>query len=71
MERSETESGGPAHFETLCAEIEEQPQSVTRPLAPPIVTAAVFSVPSLETVDDLYEWRASGHIYTRDGNPNQ
>ncbi|HZQ34486.1 MAG TPA: PLP-dependent transferase, partial [Dehalococcoidia bacterium] len=59
------------HFDTLCAELEEQPETVTRPLAPPIVTAAVFSVPSLETVDDLYEGRASGHIYTRDGNPNQ
>ncbi len=71
MERSDTETGRPAHFETLCAEIEEQPETVTRPLAPPIVTAAVFSVPSLETVDDLYEGRVRGHIYTRDGNPNQ
>jgi len=66
-----TEPEAAAHFDTLCAEIEEQPETVTRPLAPPIVTAAVFSVPTLETVDDLYEGRAAGHIYTRDGNPNQ
>src|SRR5437762_8922093 len=60
-----------AHFETLCAEVEEQPESVTRPLTMPIVTAAVFQVDSLETVDDLYEGRAKGYVYTRDANPNQ
>lgn len=59
------------HFETLCAEIEPQPDSVTRPLTMPIVTTAVFQVDSLETIDDIYEGRASGYIYTRDGNPNQ
>jgi len=31
----------------------------------------VFSVPTLETVDDLYEGRAAGFVYTRDNNPNQ
>src|SRR5436305_1994561 len=61
----------PRHFETLCAEIQPQPESVTRPLTMPIVTAAVFQADSLETVDDLYEGRAAGFIYTRDGNPNQ
>src|SRR5713226_5957666 len=60
-----------AHFETLCAEIEPQPESVTRPLTMPIVTAAVFQVDSLETVDDLYEGRKQGYVYTRDANPNQ
>ncbi|MHB8574296.1 MAG: trans-sulfuration enzyme family protein [Dehalococcoidia bacterium] len=61
----------PEHIETLCAEIEPQPESVTRPLTMPIVTAAVFQVDSLETVDDLYEGRSQGYIYTRDANPNQ
>ncbi len=59
------------HFDTLCAETEPQPESVTRPLTMPIVTAAVFQVDSLETVDDLYEGRSTGYVYTRDGNPNQ
>jgi len=58
-------------FETLCAELEPQPASVTRPLTMPIVTAAVFAADSLETIDDLYEQRASGFVYTRDANPNQ
>ncbi|MGI8554461.1 MAG: trans-sulfuration enzyme family protein, partial [Dehalococcoidia bacterium] len=60
-----------SHFETLCAEIEAQPASVTRPLVMPIVPAAVFQIDSLETLDDLYEGRAEGYIYSRDGNPNQ
>ncbi len=68
MPAEETEQ---RRFETLCAEIEPQPESVTRPLTMPIVTAAVFQADSLETVDDLYEGRASGYMYTRDGNPNQ
>jgi cystathionine beta-lyase/cystathionine gamma-synthase len=65
------EEPGSAHFETLCAEIDRQPPSVTAPLTMPIVTAAVFQADSLETVDDLYEGRAAGFIYTRDANPNQ
>jgi len=59
------------HFETLCAEIDPQPPSVTSPLTMPIVTAAVFQVDTLETIDDLYEGRSEGYIYTRDNNPNQ
>jgi cystathionine beta-lyase/cystathionine gamma-synthase len=60
-----------ARFETLCAEIDAPPPSMTQPLIAPIVTSAVFDVPSLEAVDDLYEGRAEGYVYTRDGNPNQ
>src|SRR5437588_833248 len=48
------DEAAPRHFETLCAEIEPQPESVTRPLTMPIVTAAVFQADSLETVHDLY-----------------
>src|ERR1700688_2853549 len=58
-------------FDTLCSEVEEQPDSRTRPLAPPIVPSSVFEVDSLETLDEVSEGRASGHIYTRYGNPNQ
>lgn len=60
-----------AHLETLCAEVEEQPVSLTQPLALPIVPASVFEVDSLETLDEISEGRASGFIYTRDGNPTQ
>jgi cystathionine gamma-synthase len=65
------EQTGGSHFETLCAEVDVAPESITRPIAMPIVTSAVFDVPSLEAVDDLYEGRAAGFVYTRDGNPNQ
>jgi cystathionine beta-lyase/cystathionine gamma-synthase len=58
-------------FATLCVAADDEPLSVTQPLVPPIVTSAVFVVPSLATVDALYEGRAEGYIYTRDGNPNQ
>jgi cystathionine beta-lyase/cystathionine gamma-synthase len=60
-----------AHLETLCAEVEEQPPSVSRPLALPIVPAAVFEMESLEMLDDITEGRAPGFIYSRDGNPTQ
>lgn len=59
------------HFETICAEIEAQPASATQPLIMPIVPAAVFAVDSLELLDDIYEGRAAGYIYSRDANPNQ
>lgn len=64
------DAAGP-RFETLCAEVDEQPASIAAPLAMPIVTAAVFQLPSLEAIDALYEGRAEGFVYTRDGNPNQ
>lgn len=60
-----------AHFETLCAEIDAQPASATRPLTMPIVPAAVFEVDTLELLDEIYEGRTEGYIYTRDANPNQ
>jgi len=58
-------------FATLCAGADKPVPSVTQPLVAPIVTSAVFHIPTLETVDALYEGRAEGFIYTRDGNPNQ
>jgi cystathionine beta-lyase/cystathionine gamma-synthase len=62
---------GDVEFETLCAEVDELPASRTRPLALPIVPSSVFEVDSLETLDEVSEGRAEGHIYTRYGNPNQ
>jgi len=63
--------GVPEHLETVCAEIDQPPPSVTRPAVMPIVASAPFVVDSLETLDDLYEGRAEGFVYSRGGNPNQ
>jgi len=63
--------GAAEHLETVCAELDEQPPSVTRPAVMPIVASAPFVVDSLETLDDLYEGRADGFVYSRGGNPNQ
>ena len=59
------------HFETICAAVDLQPASVTRPLVMPIVPAAVFQFDSLEQIDDCYEGRSQGFIYSRSANPNQ
>src|SRR5581483_1397185 len=48
MHAPETESC--SAIETLCATVDEQPASVTRPLSMPIVAASVFAADSL---DDL------------------
>ncbi|HTE83302.1 MAG TPA: PLP-dependent aspartate aminotransferase family protein [Dehalococcoidia bacterium] len=58
-------------IETLCAEVDPQPASRTRPLAMSIVPSSVFEVDSLETLDAVSEGRAEGYVYTRYGNPNQ
>jgi cystathionine beta-lyase/cystathionine gamma-synthase len=60
-----------ARFETLCAEVDIQPLSATQPLAMPIVASAVFQVDTLELLDEIYEGRVEGYIYSRDANPNQ
>lgn len=57
-------------IETLCAHAGGDPPSVTRPLVSPIYQASVFTVESLAQLDDLYEGRAEGYLYTRDANPN-
>lgn len=57
-------------FESLCAIAGEDQPSATRPLTAPIYQTSVFDVESLELVDDLYEGRAEGYIYSRDANPN-
>ena len=44
--------------------------SATRPLTAPIYQNSVFEIESLELVDDIYEGRRDGFIYSRDANPN-
>ncbi len=45
--------------------------SATRPHVAPIVPAAVHEFEGLAQVDDVYEGRAPGYIYYRNGGPNQ
>lgn len=56
--------------ETLCTRPAEQAPSATPPLAPPLQLSSVYRVGGLDDVDALYEKRASGFIYARDGHPN-
>lgn len=55
---------------TLCARAGDPPASATAPLAPPLQLSAVYRVAGLDEIDALYERRASGFIYARDGHPN-
>lgn len=45
-------------------------ESVTYPLAPPIVQTTVYSYPGSETIDRIRDTEASGYIYGRYGLPN-
>ena len=56
--------------ESICAAAGSDLPSVTRPLTAPIYQNSVFSIDSLEQVDDIYEGREDGFIYSRDANPN-
>ena len=56
--------------ESICASAGSDMPSVTRPLTAPIYQNSVFEIDSLEQVDDIYEGRQDGFIYSRDANPN-
>lgn len=58
------------HIESICAAAGSDMPSVTRPLTAPIYQNSVFEIDSLEQVDDIYEGRQDGFIYSRDANPN-
>jgi cystathionine beta-lyase/cystathionine gamma-synthase len=57
-------------IESICATAGADIPSDTRALSAPIYQSSVFQIDSLEMVDDLYEGRAEGFIYSRDANPN-
>ena len=57
-------------IESICASAGSDMPSVTRPLTAPIYQNSVFEIDSLEQVDDIYEGREDGFIYSRDSNPN-
>lgn len=60
----------PASDATRCARAPEPPRSITEPLSPPIQLASVYRVAGLDEVDALFEGRADGFFYARDGHPN-
>ena len=57
-------------IESICAAAGSDMPSVTRPLTAPIYQNSVFEIDSLEQVDDIYEGRVDGFIYSREANPN-
>jgi cystathionine gamma-synthase len=46
------------------------PRSTTTPLVPPIVPSAVFVAGDVDQMNDVYEGRAQGFTYAREGSPN-
>lgn len=57
-------------IDSICAAAGSDIPSATRPLTAPIYQNSVFEIESLEQVDDIYEGRQDGFIYSRDANPN-
>jgi cystathionine gamma-synthase len=49
---------------------EEPIRSLTEPLVAPIYQTTVYSYPDVAAVDDVYEHRQPGYIYSRYGMPN-
>ncbi len=49
---------------------EEAIESLTEPLVAPIYQTTVYSYPDIAAVDDVYERREPGYIYSRYGMPN-
>src|SRR5947209_7225328 len=43
---------------------------VSRPLAPPLYTASVYSIPDLDVLDRIMEGEETGFFYARDAHPN-
>ena len=60
----------PLSIDSICAAAGSDTPSATRPLTAPIYQNSVFEIESLEQVDDIYEGRQDGFIYSRDANPN-
>ncbi len=60
----------PASDATRCARAPEPPRSITEPLSPPIQLSSVYRVAGLDEVDALFDGRAEGFFYARDGHPN-
>lgn len=59
-----------SHPSTECARAPAPVASSSRPLVPPIELSVVYRLDDLAHVDALYEGRAQGFTYGRDGHPN-
>ncbi|HIF01640.1 MAG TPA: aminotransferase class I/II-fold pyridoxal phosphate-dependent enzyme [Planctomycetes bacterium] len=46
------------------------PDFVTEPSTAPIYQTTAFDVPDLKVLADIYSGNVTGHVYTRDSNPN-
>ena len=55
---------------TVCVRPSELPPSLTEPLASPLQLSSVYKVSSLGQIDDLFDGKAAGFFYARDGHPN-
>jgi cystathionine beta-lyase/cystathionine gamma-synthase len=55
---------------TICVRGGDEAPTATSPLAPAIHLSAVYRIDGLDQIDALYEGRAAGFIYARDGHPN-
>ncbi|MFO0908146.1 MAG: PLP-dependent transferase [Isosphaeraceae bacterium] len=55
---------------TLCARPAPTPPSDTTPLAPPLQLSSVYQVAGLDQIDALFDGKAQGYFYARDGQPN-
>jgi len=53
-----------------CARAPRAPRSISEPLAPPIQLSSVYRIAGLDEVDALFDGRAEGFFYGRDGHPN-
>jgi len=49
---------------------QEAPQTVTRPLVTPLSPSVVFRAEDADALDAVYEGRAAGFSYAREGHPN-
>ncbi len=45
-------------------------EGTTKPLATPLFTSSVYQIKDLDHLDELYEGKAIGYSYARDGHPN-
>ena len=63
-------AGPPPRDSTLCARGEDDPSSVSRPLAPSLHLSSVYRIADLDQIDGLYDGRFEGFFYARDGHPN-
>src|SRR3546814_18919563 len=49
---------------------QEAPASTTRPLVTPLSPSVVFRAAAADALDAVYEGRAEGFSYAREGHPN-